>query len=789
MFEKRKKKIKKFLSMVFDIKKWQLGAITVGAVLTILAILGAAGVGAYAATRGLTQFAKDIISGVISLMLSLSRVFLTLAVQLLGMVTASDFVRSSITGDPVTQHGWSVVRDFANMFVVLGFVIVGIATILRIKEYEATKTLLPLIIVALLINFSPVICGIAIDASNITMDYFLNAGGEQALTQPFIDASVDPSVGLKLASLKNQDDQGPYIILAGAQTLSNGLAAMVFFMFGILFLLRHVALICLVILSPLAFVAYAFDKTRKSIFDKWAQQFTQWVIMGIPSAFFIYIAAYVRVFEFKPGPTNIESLAYWIPVGFLMAAYTMCFQTSAMGAGAAMGLVTGAAGMVWGATKWGGKKIGGFAANRAKKSEAGQKITGGIGRAMDILGGTPGKTDMGRAGTRAEIEKNMGNIDPERVKNLAFGKGSIEARTAGADTRAAAMMKMAKDGRIGEFGDLKEQNKVAEFIETHGGGLEARREFETYNPLLAPNNQQEFQKIQKEDPSLTDEQIKGKMIQKAISRAKTDNVSKWTPDMLASDAYGEDGHLHSMIELMNKDNLSNLSSKQLQDTYDKDPTAFTPEVVKNMNTKQTQDAKGDFLKHVAPHLTKARTQDLDQNQIKELSNEGNLPANVIRDLASKQIEDMDKPTLEIVAPHLNKTQTQATTEQQLNSVHPDVLQGMAPNLSVKQIPMIDGGRLEPDIVKNFDKPQLNALEKPQLLSMNENSITNENLYKLTPEQVKILKNGPAKYTTRIQGLANNRTDPNSLINKIYNHPNQNSDDCKQLRNLHSIIMS
>ncbi|MBI3631487.1 MAG: hypothetical protein HY219_01300, partial [Candidatus Staskawiczbacteria bacterium] len=77
----------------------------------------------------------------------------------------------------VVAAGWPMVRDLANMIIVLGFVVIGIATTLRIQEYQAKKLLPKLIIVALLINFSLLICGIFIDSSNIIIHYFSNAGG------------------------------------------------------------------------------------------------------------------------------------------------------------------------------------------------------------------------------------------------------------------------------------------------------------------------------------------------------------------------------------------------------------------------------------------------------------------------------------------------------------------------------------------------------------------------------------------------------------------------------------
>ncbi|GAI30419.1 unnamed protein product, partial [marine sediment metagenome] len=72
---------------------------------------------------------------------------------------------------------------FVNMLLVLILVYIAIATILRLAGYETKKLLITFIIVALLVNFSPVICGLIVDASNIVMNFFLSevTGGKQLI--------------------------------------------------------------------------------------------------------------------------------------------------------------------------------------------------------------------------------------------------------------------------------------------------------------------------------------------------------------------------------------------------------------------------------------------------------------------------------------------------------------------------------------------------------------------------------------------------------------------------------
>ena len=118
-----------------------------------------------------------------TVLLSITGALVGLAAMLLGWVTSPGFMGVSFTGTDniMVTNGWRVVRDLTNMFIVLGFVVIGIATILRIREYEARKILIPLIAIALLVNFSRVFCGLIIDGSNIIMDHFLTQGGQVSL--------------------------------------------------------------------------------------------------------------------------------------------------------------------------------------------------------------------------------------------------------------------------------------------------------------------------------------------------------------------------------------------------------------------------------------------------------------------------------------------------------------------------------------------------------------------------------------------------------------------------------
>jgi hypothetical protein len=86
-----------------------------------------------------------------------------------------------VPGNPLTpgiiEIGWNFSRDFANLFFLLALAFIGLATVLRIREYEMKKALPTLIIIALLINFTPVIVGFVVDMGNLLTKFFLDHAG------------------------------------------------------------------------------------------------------------------------------------------------------------------------------------------------------------------------------------------------------------------------------------------------------------------------------------------------------------------------------------------------------------------------------------------------------------------------------------------------------------------------------------------------------------------------------------------------------------------------------------
>jgi len=336
-------------------------------------------------------FAKTIIALYTQFILLLANVALTLSSLLLEWVTSPNFVSLSYTNagisststDPAYNHivgiGWGLMRDLANMGFVLALTVIGLATALRIREYDAKKALPLLIGMALLVNFSPVICGVMIDASNIVMSFFLeDLIGWDAFINVFklqLSTVLDVVV-FEVSSFEFLARS--LCLIAFAFT-----AAAILAIYSFLFIARYIALWVLVILSPLAFVAYAIPQTRK-FWTQWWSQMLNWTIVGAASAFFLYLSLHMLALVHGPGLVSLEESGYAgnilnqiLPYGTIIVFLYMGFFTSLKSS------ATGATEII----------------NFAKgKSEAGKKARGFVGRqAGSLFASGKGKEWMTKA--------------------------------------------------------------------------------------------------------------------------------------------------------------------------------------------------------------------------------------------------------------------------------------------------------------------------------------------------------------------------------------------------------
>lgn len=210
-----------------------------------------------------------------------------LATLLLGVLIKiaqyNDFINSS-----AVSYGWVVVRDLCNMFFVLILLIIAFASILRVDSYNLKTWLPKLVIMAVLINFSKLICGIFIDFAQVVMLTFVNAFKDIA------GANLTDMLGIsKILSF----NEGSTSEVTAWTIIGSMVLALIFSVIAVVVIVAMLAMLAMrivliwiyVVLSPIAYLMAAFPQGQSNS-QRWWSDFSKNVIVGPILAFFIWLA-------------------------------------------------------------------------------------------------------------------------------------------------------------------------------------------------------------------------------------------------------------------------------------------------------------------------------------------------------------------------------------------------------------------------------------------------------------------------------------------------------------------
>jgi hypothetical protein len=181
-----------------------------------------------------------------------------------------------------TYIAWSIFRNFANVAFVIVFLIIIFSqlTSIGVSNYGVKKLLPRIVIAAILVNLSYFICQVAVDLSNI-LGY--------SLKQVFDSIAV--SASLPTSSDASGNGWGITAIIVGVIATATVayfalsilipilLGALIGVLMVVLMLIaRKAIIILLIVLSPLAFVAFLLPNTE-SLFTKWRKVFVALLLL------------------------------------------------------------------------------------------------------------------------------------------------------------------------------------------------------------------------------------------------------------------------------------------------------------------------------------------------------------------------------------------------------------------------------------------------------------------------------------------------------------------------------
>jgi hypothetical protein len=188
-----------------------------------------------------------------------------------------------------TYDMWKFVRDIINVGFIFGLLFIAFAFIFQIHGYSDKKVILKLIIAALLVNFSFPLARVLIDFANVPMYFFLQMilgnNGSGAISSA-LSASQLSSI-LVPASMEDAASKATSLLILNIIflfmfTITLGVLA-------IQFLIRMIALVILVILSPIGFAASGIPGL-KSYGGKWWDNFLKYCLFGPAAAFMLVLA-------------------------------------------------------------------------------------------------------------------------------------------------------------------------------------------------------------------------------------------------------------------------------------------------------------------------------------------------------------------------------------------------------------------------------------------------------------------------------------------------------------------
>ncbi|MFA5080228.1 MAG: hypothetical protein WC472_01215 [Candidatus Paceibacterota bacterium] len=264
------------------------------------------------------EIANGLVGGIIASASTVSLAMMQITLDFLNWTASGDFVQAGMMSsidNPMIAAGWGAMRNLANILLIFGLVAIAISIMVGYEETKAKKMLIQFVITALLINFTPVLCGVFIDVANIIMASFLKGG-------------VSPAMISAIQNAKNVNDVEslPSMILLFIFSI---FASIFYILYGLLFMVRYIYLWWLIVLSPIALASRVFPSNEiigeilpaQCQWNTWKKDFLNWVFIGVPAAFSIYLSETMMA-AIVANPDVVTSS----PSGYLGGAFSLIFS-------------------------------------------------------------------------------------------------------------------------------------------------------------------------------------------------------------------------------------------------------------------------------------------------------------------------------------------------------------------------------------------------------------------------------------------------------------------------------
>ena len=311
---------------------------------------------------------------------------------------------------------WRILRDIGNIFLIFGFVAVGVTTILSVDWYGGGTKMLPMLLVAaVFLNFSLFISQAVIDVGNLfATEFFVQINGgkfpDSAMSRDFntaaktegISNAIMGAVGLQsiYSEVRTNSAASKDLGKATSAQLFNDnpfyigfmaillflVAAFVMFSLAFILIARFVALIFLMVVAPIGFAGLAVPKLAGIAKMWWGQLFEQTITAPVLLLLLYVALAVITDARFlvgfggtspsytggiaDPTPVTVANFgsilfSFLVAMGLLLAVVIIAKRMSAFGGTMATRM---GGRLSFGAVSWGGRlAIGGAGVALASK--------------------------------------------------------------------------------------------------------------------------------------------------------------------------------------------------------------------------------------------------------------------------------------------------------------------------------------------------------------------------------------------------------------------------------------
>jgi hypothetical protein len=399
---------------------------------------------------GLSEIVLAVVIGVLAVIAAFCKQFVSMGAQTLDFALNPNLY--SFTSNTMIVQGWTVVRDVCNLFFLLILLFIAICTILKIEKYHAKKTLLMLIIMALLINFSKPIAIFIFDGSQLLMNFFLSQMGQTGTgqTTSTVVAKAADIAGLVYDKLPGYWGGGKSLDIAVQYLFAVVflfMLAVAYIVTALMLIIRIVAIMLLIIVSPLAFFAAIVPDFSKMSSQWWSSLF-EYSYYGPAAAFFLLLSSKLEnalpqltASTNSPGGANlsttVNNIVHYLVV--LVFLYASIFMAKKFGGGAGAAVVGNANRfMKWGA---GMTKTGGAWGAMGRTTG----VTGGVSQRLQQSGLTRWMTKEGRKRNQKAMEARVAGalgVTGARTKRLKEAADDLKNES------NANIVRMAEGGDI-----------------------------------------------------------------------------------------------------------------------------------------------------------------------------------------------------------------------------------------------------------------------------------------------------------------------------------------------------